>query len=110
MACITVEGGSLAGQLVVLEQAKPRFDKDKNQRRDPDTGMPLWGVACMLIQDGGTDSERISLTVPGVSSPTEAAGLRPLQPVEVSGLRVEVWPSKHGSMVSFKVDAIRGVA
>src|SRR5215204_6180730 len=108
-------------QLVATGKVSPAIDwqtpvapgAPRAQRRDPETGMPLWVVDA--LDEGDPDASRASVVSVEVQSMTEPAPAK-FRPIEFDGpVAVSVYVAKSGQLnVSYvgtlKVAAVRSAA
>jgi hypothetical protein len=77
------------------------------QRRDFDTGLPVWLVDC--LDESDPEAGRASVVSVEVTSPTEPAPAK-YQPLELSAVSVSLYVDKRGQLVVSYVGMLKSMS
>lgn len=78
----------------------------RQQRRDFDTGLPVWLVDC--LDESNDEANRASVVSVEVTSPTEPTPEK-FKPIELSAVSVSLYVGKTGQLVVSYVGTLRSM-
>lgn len=103
-----VKNDDLGVMLFDGARARTEFNST-TQRKDAETGLPLWTVSVVLRQEGSSQSESLQVNVPCASNPADS--LQVFTPVAFKGLRMMTDMGDNGRRwVSWRADKVGGAS